>query len=199
MNHHVTRRSFLKGAGAGVATTAMGALGFGEAEAQVAARTAEFKLAAATETRNTCPYCSVSCGMLIYSRGDVKAGEAAEIFHVEGDPDNPVNRGTLCPKGSGVLDFINSRQRVTRPMVRRPGSDTFEPIGWDEAMERIARLMKDDRDANFLETNGDGVTVNRWPSMAFLAGCATSNETGWLTWKVTRGLGMVQVDNQARI
>jgi formate dehydrogenase major subunit len=199
MNIQVTRRGFLKGASAGAATTALGALGFGPAEAQVALRTAEFKLSKATETRNTCPYCSVSCGMLIYSRGDVKAGEQADIFHIEGDPDNPVNRGTLCPKGAGALDFIKSKQRVTQPMVRKPGSDKFEPIGWDEAMDRIARLMKEDRDANFIETNADGVTVNRWASTAFLAGCATSNETGWLTWKATRGLGMVQIDNQARI
>ncbi|ADZ69707.1 Formate dehydrogenase, major subunit [Polymorphum gilvum SL003B-26A1] len=159
----------------------------------------QFKLTSATETRNTCPYCSVSCGMLIYSRGDVSKGEKAEIFHVEGDADNPVNRGTLCPKGSGVLDFIKSRQRVTEPLYRKPGSDRWETVSWDFAMERIARLMKDDRDANFIERNGDGTTVNRWLSTGFLAGCATSNETGWLTWKTVRGLGLVQVDNQARI
>lgn len=199
MNLQVTRRGFLKGAGAGVAGTALGALGFGSAEAAVQLRTKAFKLASATETRNTCPYCSVSCGMLIYSRGDVKKGENAEIFHVEGDPDNPVNRGTLCPKGSGVLDFIHSKQRVTKPMYRKPGTDKFEPVSWDFAMERIARLMKDDRDANFVTTNKDGVTVNRWLTTGFLAGCATSNETGWLTWKSVRGLGLILVDNQARI
>ena len=197
----VSRRHFLSGTGAAAAGSALGAFGFGDSEVALAQAVRPYKLAKATETRNTCPYCSVSCGMIMYSRGNVAKGEKAEIFHVEGDSDNPVNRGTLCPKGAGVLDFIHSKQRVTRPMHRKAGSDKFEPVSWDFAMERIAKLMKDDRDANFVEKNGDGdgVTVNRWPTMGFLAGCATSNEAGWLTWKVTRGLGLVQVDNQARI
>lgn len=199
MNMQFSRRQFLRGTGAGVAGSALGAMGFGDAEVALAQAAVPFKLAKATETRNTCPYCSVSCGMILYSHGDVQKGEKAKVFHVEGDVDNPVNRGTLCPKGSGVLDFINSKQRLARPMLRKPGSDKFEPVSWDYAMDRIARLMKDDRDANFVETNKDGVTVNRWPTVGFLAGCATSNEPGWLTYKVTRGLGLVAVDNQARI
>lgn len=199
MNMEVSRRQFLKGTGAGVAGSALGAFGFGGAEEALAQAARPFKLATATETRNTCPYCSVSCGMIMYSRGDVKKGEKAKVFHVEGDVDNPVNRGTLCPKGSGVLDFINAKTRVTHPMYRKPGSDKFEPVSWDFAMDRITKLMKDDRDANFVDKNKDGVTVNRWPTVGFLAGCATSNEPGWLTYKVTRSLGMLLVDNQARI
>ena len=199
MNIQVTRRGFLSGAGASVAGTALGALGFGGSEAALAGTVKSFKLATATETRNTCPYCSVSCGMLLYSRGDVSKGEKAEIFHVEGDADNPVNRGTLCPKGAGVLEFIRSKTRVTSPMYRKPGSDKFEQVSWDFAVERIAKLMKDDRDANFQTTNADGVTVNRWLSTGLLGGCAASNEAGWLTYKFARSLGMVQIDNQARI
>ena len=197
MNMQFSRRQILKGTGAGVAGSALGAFGFGEAEVALAQAARPYKLAKATETRNTCPYCSVSCGMLLYSRAGQDGKQ--KVFHVEGDADTPVNRGTLCPKGSGVLDFIGSKQRVTRPMYRKPGSNNFEPVSWDFAMERIAKLMKEDRDANFIEKNRDGVTINRWPTMGFLAGCATSNEAGWLTWKVVRGLGMVQVDNQARI
>ena len=199
MNMQFSRRQFLKGTSAGVAGSALGAFGFGGAEEAVAQAARPFKLAKATETRNTCPYCSVSCGMILYSHGDVAKGEKAKVFHVEGDADNPVNRGTLCPKGSGVLDFIHSKQRVTEPMYRKPGTDKFEPVSWDFAMERIAKLMKEDRDANFVEKNKDGTTVNRWPTTGFLAGCATSNEPGWLTYKVTRSLGMLMVDNQARI
>lgn len=199
MNMQFSRRQFLKGTGAGVAGTALGAFGFGDAEVALAQAARPFKLEKATETRSTCPYCSVSCGMILYSRGDVKKSEKATVFHVEGDVDNPVNRGTLCPKGAGVLDFIHSKQRVTQPMHRKPGSDKFEPISWDAAMERIAKLMKEDRDANFVEKNGDGVTVNRWPTMGFLAGSALYNEPAWLTFKVTRGLGMTMVENQARI
>lgn len=199
MNVQFSRRQFLKGTGAGVAGTALGAFGFGEAEVALAQAARPFKLAKATETRNTCPYCSVSCGMLLYSRGDVNKGEEAEIFHVEGDADNPINRGTLCPKGAGVLDFIHSETRVHYPMYRKPGTDKFEKVSWDFAIERIAKLMKEDRDANFQVKNQDGVTVNRWPSIGLLGGCAASNEAGWLTYKFARSLGMVQIENQARI
>ncbi len=196
MNVQFSRRQFLKGTGAGVAGSALGAFGFGEAEVALAQAARPFKLAKATETRNTCPYCSVSCGMLMYSREE---GGKQKVFHVEGDVDNPVNRGTLCPKGAGVLDFVNAKTRIQHPMHRKPGSDKFERVSWDFAMERIAQLMKEDRDANFVDKNKDGVTVNRWPTVGFLAGCATSNEPGWLTYKVTRSLGMLLVDNQARI
>jgi formate dehydrogenase major subunit len=199
MNMEFSRRTFLKGTGAGAAATALGAFGFGADEAALAQAVRPFKLAKATETRNTCPYCSVSCGMIMYSTGDVTKGEKSKVFHVEGDVDNPVNRGTLCPKGAGVIDFINAKTRVTRPMHRKPGSDKFEPVSWDFAMERITKLLKDDRDANYVVQNKDGVIVNRWPTVGFLAGCATSNEPGWLTYKVTRSLGMIPVDNQARI
>ena len=106
MNSEVSRRHFLKAAGTGVAGTALGAFGFSAAEAMVAAHVRPFKLAKTTETRNTCPYCSVACGIIMYSRGDIKKGEKAEIIHIEGDPDHPTNRGTLCPKGSGLLDMV---------------------------------------------------------------------------------------------
>ena len=185
--------------GAGVAGSAIGAFGFGGLEEAVAQSIRPFKLARTTETRNTCPYCSVSCGVIMYSLGDKSKNTKSAIIHIEGDPDNPVNRGTLCPKGAGLLDFVTSKTRLRHPMYRKPGSDKFEQVTWDFAMERIARLMKDDRDRNFQVTNKDGTAVNRWPTMGFLAGCATSNETGWLTHKVVRGLGIIQVDNQARI
>ncbi len=199
MNMQLSRRQFIKLTGAGVAGSAIGSFGFGGLEEAVAQAVRPFKLARTTETRNTCPYCSVSCGVIMYSIGDKSKNTKSEIIHIEGDPDNPVNRGTLCPKGAGLLDFVHSKTRLRHPMQRKPGSDKFERVSWDFAMERIARLMKDDRDANFKVTNKDGVTVNRWPTMGFLAGCATSNETGWLTHKVVRGLGIIQVDNQARI
>lgn len=199
MNMQLSRRQLLKLTGAGAAGSALGAFGFGGAEEAMAQAVRPFKLARATETRNTCPYCSVSCGMILYSLGDRSKNARSEIFHIEGDPDNPVNRGTLCPKGAGVLDFIRAKTRVKHPMYRAPGTREFKQVSWDWAMERIATLMKEDRDRNFVAANKDGVTVNRWTTTGFLAGCATSNEAGWLTWKVTRGLGLVQVDNQARI
>jgi formate dehydrogenase major subunit len=199
MNVQLPRRQLLKLVGAGAAGSALSALGFGGVSDAVAQAVRPFKLSRATETRNTCPYCSVSCGMILYSTGDKSKNAHGEVFHVEGDPDNPVNRGTLCPKGAGVVDFIHAKTRVKFPMYRAPGSTEFKRVTWDFAMDRIATLMKQDRDANFIAANRDGTPVNRWLSTGFLAGCATSNEIGWLTWKVTRSLGLAQVENQARI
>jgi formate dehydrogenase major subunit len=199
MNVEVSRRGFLKAAGAGVAATSLGAMGFGEAEAAVLAHVRPFKLANTTETRNTCPYCSVACGIIIYSKGDVRKGERADIVHIEGDVDHPTNLGTLCPKGAALKEFVHAPTRLTQPRVRKPGSDKFETVSWDFALDRIARLMKDDRDANFVAKNQDGVPVNRWTTTGMLAASATTNETAWCTFKVARSTGMVGFDNQARV
>jgi formate dehydrogenase major subunit len=195
----ISRRLFLKGAGAGLAGTALGAFGFGEIEAAYAKAIREFKLAGTTETRNTCPYCSVACGVIMYSKGDLTKGEKAEIIHIEGDVDHPTNRGTLCPKGAALLDFVHSDTRLKKPRLRKPGSDKFEEISWDDALNRIVRLMKDDRDQNFIATNTDGVTVNRWLTTGFLAASATTNESAFLTYKAVRSAGMLVFDNQARV
>ena len=199
MNIEVSRRSFLIGAGAGIAGTAVTALGMGEAEAMVAAHVRGFKLIRSTETRNTCPYCSVACGIIMYSRGDRRKGDKAEIFHIEGDSDHPTNRGTLCPKGAALLDFVHSKTRTLYPQIRKPGSDKLERVSWNDALDRVARLMKDDRDANLIERNAAGVTVNRWTTTGFLAASATTNETAWITYKVVRSAGVVAFDNQARV
>ena len=195
----VTRRQFLQFSAvsaAGLGASSLGVLGF--SPNQVLAEVREYKLARTTETRNTCPYCSVACGLLMYSLGDKAKNAPAEIIHIEGDPDHPVNRGTLCPKGAGLLDFVHSPNRLKYPEYRAPGSDKFVRISWDEAFARIARLMKDDRDKNFIAKNADGATVNRWLSTGFLAASASSNETGYLTHKVVRNLGILAFDNQAR-
>jgi formate dehydrogenase major subunit len=102
MNMEVSRRGFLRATGVGVAGTALGAFGFSAAEAAEIAHVRAFKLATTTETRNTCPYCSVACGIIMYSKGDLRKGETAEITHIEGDVDHPTNRGTLCPKGAAL-------------------------------------------------------------------------------------------------
>jgi formate dehydrogenase major subunit len=199
MNIEVSRRHFMKIAGTGAGVTALGAFGFTAAEAMVAAHVRPFKLAKSTETRNTCPYCSVACGIVMYSLGDLKKGEKAEITHIEGDYDHPTNRGTLCPKGAALLDMVNAPTRTKYPQIREPGSAGWKRISWDDALDRIARLLKEDRDKNFIATNKDGVTVNRWTTTGFLAASATTNETALLTWKVVRSTGMVVFDNQARV
>ncbi len=193
----VTRRGFLKITASGVGATSLAALGFSPQRALAEVRT--FKLAHTTETRNTCPYCSVGCGVLLYGLGDRSKNARTEIVHVEGDPDHPVNRGTLCPKGAGLLDFIHSPNRLKFPEYRGPGETEFRRVTWDWALDRIARLAKDDRDKNLVSRSPSGVTVNRWVTAGFLAASASSNESGYITNKVLRALGMTALDNQARV
>ena len=181
----------------GMAGTTAAALGFAPKMALAQAR--NFKLLRAKEIRNTCTYCSVGCGLLMYSLGDGAKNAKEAIYHIEGDPDHPVSRGALCPKGAGLLDYVHSENRLRYPQYRAPGSDKWQRISWDEAFNRIARLMKADRDANFIEKNEQGVTVNRWLSTGMLCASAASNETGMLTQKFVRSLGMLAVDNQARV
>jgi formate dehydrogenase major subunit len=193
----LTRRQFLTYTGSSLAGSSLALLGFSPREALAEVR--EFKLLRATETRNTCPYCSVSCGVLMYSLGDKAKNARSSIFHIEGDPDHPVNRGTLCPKGAALIDFIHSPSRLKYPEYRAPGSDRWQRISWNDALDRIVRLMKQDRDANFVEKTADGLTVNRWLTTGMLAASASSNEVGYLTHKVVRPLGILAFDNQARV
>lgn len=197
MSVRVSRRSFLKLSATGVATSSMAMLGFAPEPALASIR--HFKLTAATVTRNTCTYCSVGCGMLLYTRGDNGINTVSDIYHVEGDPDHPVSRGSLCPRGAGVLDFIKSESRLSHPEVREPSTNEWKRISWNEALDRIARHMKDDRDKNFVSRDQHGHLVNHWTTTGFLAASATSNETAYLTQKVVRSLGMVAIDNQARV
>jgi formate dehydrogenase major subunit len=197
MDVKLSRRQFFKICATGMAGSSVAVLGFTPTAALAEVR--EFKLLRTTETRNTCPYCSVGCGIIMYSLGDKAKNAKSEIIHIEGDADHPVNRGTLCPKGAGLLDFVHSSNRLKYPEVRAPGSNEWTRISWEDAFDRIARHMKDDRDKNFEAKNKEGVTVNRWLSTGFLAASASSNETGYLTHKVVRSLGILAFDNQARV
>lgn len=196
----MNRRQFFRVSSAGLVGSSLVAMGFSPTAAL--AQTRNFKLARTTETRSTCPYCSVSCGLVMYTLGDRAKNVKSTIVHVEGDPDHPVNRGTLCPKGAGVMDMIQSPNRVKHPQVREAGANEWKTISWDEALTRVAQHMKADRDANLVKTvekDGKTITVNRWNTTAFLVSSASSNESGYLSVKVARGLGMVALDTQARI
>jgi len=193
----MNRRQFFRVSGAGLAASSLVALGFSPTAALAEAR--NFKLSRATETRNTCPYCSVGCGVIMYSLGDKAKNVTSSIIHIEGDPDHPVNRGTLCPKGAGLLDFVHSPNRLKFPEIREPGSKEGKRVSWDEAMDRLVKLMKADRDANFQATNADGKPVNRWLTTGMLCASASSNEAGYITHKAMRSLGMLVFDNQARV
>jgi formate dehydrogenase major subunit len=190
-----TRRDFLKvGTIGGVAATVFG---FDLTSAQAQVR--ELKIARATETRSTCPYCSVSCGVIIYTLGDKAKNVTSQVVHVEGDPDHPINRGTLCPKGSSLEQDILNPRRLTKPQVRKPGSDHWEDISWDTALDEIAHKVKKTRDASFVEKDSQGRTVNRCEGMAFTGGCTDTNEFNFLVVKTMRSLGVCYLENQARV
>ncbi len=189
----VTRRGFLRATGLGTTI----ALGFDVSRANAEMR--EFKISRTTETRSTCPYCAVSCGVIIHTLGDKAKNATAAVVHVEGDPDHPINRGTLCPKGATLKEDINNPNRLLVPKVRKPGSDHWEEISWDDAIARIARHIKDTRDKTFVAKNAKGQVVNRTPGIAMIGGCTDTNEFNFLQWKVITALGVPYRDSQARV
>jgi formate dehydrogenase major subunit len=189
------RRDFLKVSALGGATLSV--LGFDLAPAYAQLR--ELKIARASETRSTCPYCSVSCGVIIYTIGDKAKNVTPQVIHVEGDPDHPINRGTLCPKGASLeQDILNSR-RLLKPQVRRPGSDHWDDISWDSALDEIAHWVKKTRDDTFIERDANGRTVNRWESIAWIGGCTDTNEFNFLVGKTMRSMGVCYLETQARV
>jgi formate dehydrogenase major subunit len=189
-----TRRSFIKVASGGLFVSA---LGFDLRSVHAQART--LKIARTTETRSTCPYCSVSCGVIIHTLGDKSKNVTPQVVHVEGDPDHPINRGTLCPKGSSLYHDILNERRLTKPQVRRPGSDHWEDISWDQAIEEIARKVKTTRDDTFVEKDSEGRTVNRCEGIAWNGGCTDTNEFNYLVVKTMRGMGVCYLETQARV
>jgi formate dehydrogenase major subunit len=191
----VRRRTFLKGSAAAVGGAV--ALGFDLRNARAEMR--ELKIARTTETRSTCPYCAVSCGVIVHTLGDKAKNVKPAVVHVEGDPDHPINRGTLCPKGATLREDINSPNRLTVPKVRRAGSDHWEEISWDDAISQIARHIKDTRDRTFVHKNAKGQVVNRTPGIGMIGGCTDTNEFNWLQWKFITAMGIPYRDSQARV
>lgn len=190
MEVNVTRRQFLKLSGAVAATLAVVELGFDEKSAK--AKSKEFKIAKLTPTPTICPYCAVGCGILVYSNGD-------DVVYTEGDPDHPINEGTLCSKGTTVRQVFTSEKRVTKPRYRAPGSSKWEEVDWDFALEKVAKNMKETRDRTFIHKE-NGTVVNRLDSVAYLGGAALDNEECHLLQKLFRaGLGLTYIEHQARI
>jgi formate dehydrogenase major subunit len=190
-----TRRDFLKISTAGGIAAAL--FGFDLKPAYAQLRT--LKIARANETRSTCPYCSVSCGVIIYTIGDRAKNVTAQVVHVEGDPDHPINRGTLCPKGASLEQDIMNERRLLKPQVRRPGGTEWEDISWEQALQEIAQKVKKTRDDTFIEKDEQGHTVNRLESIAWTGGCTDTNEFNFLVVKAMRALGVVHIENQARV
>ena len=187
------RRDFLKSAAATVSV-----LGFDLRPAYAQAR--ELKIARTTETRSTCPYCSVSCGVIIHTLGDKSRNVSPSVVHVEGDPDHPINQGSLCPKGITLKQNIVNDRRLTKVMYRAPGSASWEEKTWDWAIDRIARLVKKTRDEKLVEKDASGRTINALTALGVIGGCTDSNENNYLLVKAWRaGLGVIPLEQQARI
>lgn len=185
----MTRRDFLKAAGAAIVTLAVADLGFDQKQAYAEAR--KLKVANLKPSPTICPYCSVGCGILVYSDGE-------DVVYTEGDPDHPINEGTLCSKGTTVRQVYTAEKRVTKPLYRAPGSDKWEEKDWDWMMSRIVEKIKKTRDQSF-ETVSNGITVNHTEAIACLGGAALDNEETYLLFKLMRGLGLNYLEHQARI
>jgi formate dehydrogenase major subunit len=191
-----TRRDFLKITTLG--GTAVSLLGFDLAPAYAAVR--ELKIARTTETRSTCPYCSVSCGVIIHTLGDKSRNVKPVVVHVEGDADHPINQGTLCPKGITLKQNIVNDLRLTKVKYRAPGARAWEEKSWDWAIDRIAQLVKQTRDEKLIARDASGRTLNALTAMGVIGGCTDTNEINYLLVKAFRaGLGVVPIEQQSRI
>src|SRR5688500_12098387 len=191
-----SRRQFLKLTTIGGVTGSV--LGFDLAPAYAQVR--ELKIARTTETRSTCPYWSVSCGVIIHTLGDRSGNVKPTVVHVEGDPDHPINQGALCPKGITLKQNIVNDRRLTKVMYRAPGGRAWEERSWDWAIDRIARLMKASRDARLVEQDDRGQTLNALTAVGVIGGCTDTNEVNYLRVKAFRaGLGVTPIEQQSRI
>lgn len=151
-----------------------------------------FKIKDAKATTTICPYCGVGCGQIVHAKD-------GKIINIEGDPDHPINEGSLCSKGASLFQVALNERRLTKVLHRKPGSDKWEEMEWDDALSRIARLIKSTRDETFREREDDGRLVNRTEGIACLGGAALDNEECYLYSKLARAMGIVYLEHQARI
>ena len=191
----MTRRDFVK-LGA-VSAGALGAtpLGFDLAEAVQVKR--DLRIEGAKEVHSLCPYCAVGCSIIAFTKEDAKGH--AKLLQIEGDPDSPVNEGRLCPKGATAMQLAVSPRRIESPLYRPAGATGWQKISWDQMLDKIAQNIKSSRDATFVATDGNGNTVNRTEGIAFAGGAAFSSEEGYFATKLMRGLGLVHLEQQARV
>ncbi|OHD72163.1 MAG: formate dehydrogenase [Spirochaetes bacterium RBG_16_49_21] len=181
----LTRRDFLKLSGMTAAGTFVGGTAF------LSARESVDKLSGTKESTTICPYCGVGCGLIVATR-------AGAVVNIEGDPDHPINQGTLCSKGSALYQVAVNERRLSTVRYRKPYGTKWEEISWDDAIKRIAQRVKKTRDVTFQEKEG-AVTVNRTPGIASLGGAALDNEECYALSKFARTLGITYLEHQARI
>jgi formate dehydrogenase major subunit len=193
----VTRRDFLKFSAAGAGALALSGLGFDEALAESTQVKQNLRIAGAKESHSVCPYCAVGCSLVAYTRQG--SNGSTQLLQIEGDPDSPVNEGRLCPKGATAMQLAISPRRVESPQYRAPGATSWKSVSWDFVLDKIANNIKASRDATFVATDGNGNTVNRTEGIAFAGGAAFSSEEGYFATKLMRGLGLVHLEQQARV
>ena len=191
----VTRRDFLKIGAAGTGAAGLTALGFDLTQAAQIQQ--NFRIQGAGESHSVCPYCAVGCSLVAYTQNNTDGTRT--LVQIEGNPDSPVNEGRLCPKGASAMQLATSARRVESPLYRAPGSDHWQSISWDDMLNKLAQRIKDARDATFVATDADGNTVNRTEGIAFAGGAAFSSEEGYFATKLMRGLGLVHLEQQARV
>ena len=189
----VSRRTFLKISGATAAGVAAGSLGFDLSPIKAHAATLRKDLKAAKESATICCYCAVGCGALVHSMN-------GKVINIEGDPDHPINEGTLCSKGAALIQLsANNPKRLQKPMYRAPYATEWREVSWDWAIDEIAKRIKKSRDASFVAKNAKGQVVNRTDGMASVGSAAMDNEECYLYQKFLRSLGLVYIEHQARI
>ncbi len=193
----VSRREFLKVGMAGAGALAASGLGFDLAVAESTRVRQSLRIAGAKEQHSICPYCAVGCSLVAYTRQTTNG--TTELLQIEGDPDSPVNEGRLCPKGATAMQLAISPRRVESPQYRASGATGWKSVSWDFVLDKIANNIKASRDASFVTTDGNGNTVNRCEGIAFAGGAAFSSEEGYFTTKLMRGLGLVHLEQQARV
>ncbi len=183
----LSRRGFLKLSGGTIGVSIVG-VGLKPAQAYAAPLAIQY----AKETTTICPYCAVGCGLIVHTR-------EGEVINTEGDPDHPINRGTLCSKGAALYQLHHNESRITEPLYRAKGSKEWKTVSWDWSLDQIAQKIKATRDATFMERNARGQVVNRTDAIASVGSAALDNEECYLFQKLLRSWGLVYIEHQARI
>ena len=193
----ITRRGFLSLSGAigsGIALSGLG-INLSRTKAYAEELNKMNRIKAAKQITTICAYCSVGCGLVCSV--DKLTGK---IFNIEGDADHPINEGSLCAKGAGFFDLTEAnKHRLTKVLYRKPYGTQWEEKDWDFALSRIARLVKDTRDKNFIKHNAKGELVNRCEAIGHYGSSNVDNEECWIMSVKSRALGLVYIDHQARV
>ena len=191
----LTRRAFLQLGAASVGAVGASSLGFKLTQAIQVKQ--QLRIEGAKVSHSVCPYCAVGCALLAYTKQ--ASDGSTQLLQIEGDPDSPVNEGRLCPKGATAMQLAVSGRRVEAPLYRPAGARDWKQVSWDFVLDRLAQNVKTSRDRTFVTQDASGNTVNRCEGVAFAGGAAFSSEEGYLATKLMRGLGLVHLEQQARV